>query len=145
MEAIHDGYDDAFNDLLSFNIRMAHGLVYRHFVATFSALKLTQKQLLVLWLVDNHPNIAQTDLAQRMHMDRATLMAIVNRLQDRNYVVRGPCLTDRRKQSLNLSPIGVKVLATAKLAIAKHEGWLRQHFTHKEIARLTELLGRIQP
>ena len=38
---------------------------------------MTQKQVSVLWLTDDHPNIAQTDLAKRMRMDRATTMGPV--------------------------------------------------------------------
>ena len=78
-------------DIVGFHIRLAHGAVYRHFMETFSHLDLTQKQVSVLWLVDDHPDIAQTGLAKRMRMDRATTMAIVKRLETRGYL--------RRKQS----------------------------------------------
>src|SRR5436190_23591342 len=81
-------------DIVGFHIRLAHGAVYRHFVETFADLELTQKQVSVLWLVDDHPDIAQTDLAQRMRMDRATTMAIVNRLEKRGLLVRGQSPSD---------------------------------------------------
>src|SRR5919108_240416 len=68
-------------NIVGFHIRLAHGAVYRHFTETFADLDLTQKQVSALWLVADHPDIAQTGLAQRMHMDRATTMAIVNRLE----------------------------------------------------------------
>ena len=70
-------------NIVGFHIRLAYGAVYRHFTETFAHLDLTQKQVSVLWLVDDHPGIAQTGLAQRMRMDRATTMAIVNRLQSK--------------------------------------------------------------
>ena len=130
-------------DILGFHIRLAHGAVYRHFMESFEHLDLTQKQVSVLWLVDDHPGIAQTDLAQRLHMDRATVMAIVNRLQDRKYLVRGRSPTDGRKQTLDLLPDGVLALAAAKKAIHPHETWLKQRFTDKEVTRLTEMLARI--
>ena len=75
-------------NLVGFHIRLAHGATYRHFTETFADLDLTQKQVSVLWLIDDHPGIAQTDLAQRMRMDRATTMGIVNRLQARAYLLR---------------------------------------------------------
>jgi DNA-binding MarR family transcriptional regulator len=130
-------------DILGFHIRLAHGAVYRHFMESFEHLDLTQKQVSVLWLVDDHPGIAQTDLAQRLRMDRATVMAIVNRLQARKYLVRGRSPTDGRKQTLDLLPDGVLALAEAKKAIRAHEGWLKQRFTEKEVARLIEMLARI--
>jgi DNA-binding MarR family transcriptional regulator len=130
-------------NIVGFHIRLAHGAVYRHFTETFAHLQLTQKQVSVLWLVDDHPDIAQTDLAQRMRMDRATTMAIVNRLESRGYLVRGKSRSDGRKQTLNLTEAGRKALVTAKRAIRQHEQWVKSRFTKKEVAHLIELLTRI--
>ncbi len=140
-----DGDEDIgeIRNIVGFHIRLAHGAVYRHFTETFTHLDLTQKQVSVLWLVDDHPDIAQTDLAQRMRMDRATTMAIVNRLQARGFLVRGKSPTDKRKQTLNLLPAGQKALAVAKDAILEHETWLKSRFTDREVERLIELLARI--
>lgn len=129
--------------IVGFHIRLAHGAVYRHFSETFAHLDLTQKQVSVLWLVGDHADIAQTDLAQRMRMDRATTMAIVNRLQARGFLVRGRSSSDRRKQTLNLTPAGRKALATAKSAIRSHEQWLKRRFSRKEVDTLIRLLTRI--
>jgi DNA-binding MarR family transcriptional regulator len=130
-------------NIVGFHIRLAHGAVYRHFTETFANLDLTQKQVSVLWLVEDHPDIAQTDLAQRMRMDRATTMAIVNRLEGRGYLVRGKSKHDGRKQTLNLTDAGRKALRTAKRAIQQHERWLKSRFTDKEVAKLVEMLTRI--
>jgi DNA-binding MarR family transcriptional regulator len=129
--------------IVGFHIRLAYGTVYRHFSETFAHLDLTQKQVSVLWLVDDHPNIAQTDLSQRMRMDRATTMAIVNRLEARGYLLRGKSKDDRRKQTLNLTPAGRKALVTAKGAIRQHERWLKSRFTDREVTTLIGLLARI--
>lgn len=130
-------------NIVGFHIRLAHGAVYRHFTETFSDIELTQKQVSVLWLIDDHPDIAQTDLAQRMRMDRATTMAIVNRLQARGYLVRGKSENDGRKQTLNLTDPGRKALVVAKDAIAEHERWLKSRFSDKEVETLIEMLARI--
>jgi DNA-binding MarR family transcriptional regulator len=140
-----DGDEDigAIRDIVGFHIRLAHGAVYRHFSETFANIELTQKQVSVLWLVDDHPDIAQTDLAARMRMDRATTMAIVNRLEARGYLVRGKSESDGRKQTLNLTDAGRQALVVAKDAIRAHEDWLKSRFTDKEVERLIELLTRI--
>ncbi|MFM7029122.1 MAG: MarR family winged helix-turn-helix transcriptional regulator [Chakrabartia sp.] len=140
-----EGNDDIgeIRNIVGFHIRLAHGAVYRHFTETFTELDLTQKQVSVLWLVDDHPDIAQTDLAHRMRMDRATTMAIVNRLEARGYLVRGKSETDGRKQTLNLTAAGREMLRVAKQAIQEHENWLKSRFTDKEIGKLIELLTRI--
>lgn len=131
------------NDIVGFHIRLAHGAVYRHFVETFVDLGLTQKQVSVLWLVDELPGISQIDLGQRLRMDRATTMTIINRLQARDYVRRERSETDGRKQALYLTEAGTEALARAKQAIGEHEEWLKSRFTAEEIEKLVEMLARI--
>ncbi len=140
-----DGDEDIgeIRNIVGFHIRLAHGAVYRHFTERFAHIDLTQKQVSVLWLVGDHPDIAQTDLAKRMRMDRATTMAIVNRLESRHYLVRGKSKSDGRKQTLNLTSAGRKALLTSKRAIQQHEQWLKSRFSKKETDKLIELLGRI--
>jgi DNA-binding MarR family transcriptional regulator len=122
---------------------LAHGAAYRHFTETFADLGLTQKQVSVLWLVDDHPGIAQTGLAARMRMDRATTMAIVNRLQARGYLERGKSTSDARKQTLHLTDAGRAALIEAKEAIRQHEDWLKSRYTKAEVNKLIELLSRL--
>ncbi|MBC2651558.1 winged helix-turn-helix transcriptional regulator [Novosphingobium flavum] len=129
--------------IVGFHLRLAHGAVYRHFTETFAALNLTQKQVSVLWLVAAEPGLAQTALSARLQMDRATVMAIVNRLQDRGFVVRGKSAVDGRKQTLHLTPAGQAALAEARTAIGAHEDWLKARFTRAEVRKLIELLARI--
>src|ERR1700738_4874974 len=87
-------YIGEIDDILGFHIRLAHGTVYRHFMQSFKFLGMTQKQVSVLWLVSDHPGIAQAELAKRLQLDRATVMAIVNRLAKRKFLVRGESETD---------------------------------------------------
>lgn len=129
--------------IVGFHLRLAHGAVYRHFSETFADLGLTQKQVSILWLIDDRPDIAQTNLAQLMRIDRATTMAIVNRLQARKLLLRGKSPTDGRKQTLNLTDDGRAILERAKLAIRDHEAWLKSRFTDKEVTKLIEFLTRI--
>lgn len=133
----------ALADIVGFHIRLAHVAVYRHFTETFIDLDLTQKQVSVLWLVDDHPGVAQIDVGQRLQMDRATTMTIVNRLQDRDYLRRERSKSDGRKQALYLTAQGDKALAKAKNCIAEHEAWLKSRFTPSEVEKLVEMLARI--
>lgn len=133
----------AISEILGFHIRLAHGAVYRHFVETFAHLDLTQKQVAVLWLTDDTPGIAQTNLARQLRMDRATTMGVVNRLQARGYLERERSGTDRRRQSLFLTDAGRAALSEAHAAVLEDEKWLRSRFTQREAATLMGLLERI--
>lgn len=144
-EAPQDGNPNfgPLNEILGFHIRLAHGAVYRHFMETFAHLDLTQKQVSVLWLINDHPGVAQTDLAERLRMDRATMMGIVNRLEKRGFLLRGRSTRDRRRQALFLTPKGDAILAEARAAIFEHEKWLKSRFTAREVRTLMSLLERI--
>ncbi len=137
------GYIGEIDDILGFHIRLAHGTAYRHFMQSFKFLGMTQKQVSVLWLVSDHPGIAQAELAKRLQLDRATVMAIVNRLARRKFVVRGESETDGRMQTLKLLPAGGRALQEAKRAIRAHEKWLKSRFTAKELKSLIALLRKI--
>lgn len=131
------------NKILGFHIRLAHGAVYRHFMESFAHLDLTQKQVSVLWLISDNPDVAQTDIAQRLRMDRATTMGIVNRLEARGFLERGGSKADRRRKTLHLTADGARVLREAREAIWTHEKWLKSRFTDKEVNILMTLLERI--
>ncbi|MEO8113205.1 MAG: MarR family transcriptional regulator, partial [Phenylobacterium sp.] len=103
----------------------------------------TQKQVSILWLVDENPGIAQADLGRLLQIDRATIMAIINRLQARGYLVRDRSKVDGRRQTITLTPAGHDALATARQAILEHEDWLKSRFTEAEADQFIELLRRI--
>ena len=145
--ALTDSNDDQdigeLNDIVGFHIRLAHVAVYRHFTETFADLELTQKQVSVMWLVGDHPGISQIEVGQRLQMDRATTMTIVNRLQEREFLRRERSTSDARKQALFLTKAGGEALVTAKGCIAAHEAWLKGRFSPDEVKKLVEMLARI--
>jgi len=141
--AVDDADVGAIDDIIGFHIRLAHGATYRHFTETFSELGLTQKMVSVLWLINDHPHIAQADIGRRLQMDRATTMAIINRLEARNLLVRGASTLDRRRQTLTLTGDGQGALVEARRCIDEHELWVRSRFTKREATLLIELLRRI--
>lgn len=128
---------------LGLRIRRAHGAVQRHFQDHFAELGLTQKQVSVLWLIGDHPGIAQTDLAAALDMDRATTMALVHGLETRGLVLRSPSPGDKRRIAFALTADGTAVLARAKTAIDAHEAWLKGKFSPRDLATLERLLDRI--
>lgn len=125
------------------HIALAHGAVYRNFMENFSELGLTQRQVTFLWLVDDYPGVSQTDIAQLLDMDRATTMAIINRLQARHFIVRGQSTSDRRRQTLKLTRAGKAALEESKRVIEVHEEWLKSRFNAKELKTLVDLLKRV--
>lgn len=130
--------------LLGYRLRRAQGAMHRDFMAAVASLDLTQKQAATLWLIHSNAGVAQVSVAGALGMDRATMMAIVDRLEDRGLVIRKRSSTDRRRQELYLTPAGQNTLRKAKARIAKHEERFRALFTAAELGSLLNALQKLQ-
>ncbi len=134
----------SLGDIVGLHLRLAHNAVYRHFMESLAHLDLTQKQTSVLWLIDENPGIAQIDLAARLGMDRATMMAIIDRLEAREILTRNRSKRDRRRQDLHLTEAGKEVLTDARAAVGQHEAWLKGRIGDEaDVADFVEGLMRI--
>ena len=83
------------------------------------------------------------DLANTLGTDRATMMAMIDRLEQRDLLVRKRSVEDRRRQELYLTEIGNEILTKAKAAIAEHEARFVGRFKPAELKVLVEALRRI--
>ncbi|ODU62603.1 MAG: hypothetical protein ABS99_00010 [Acetobacteraceae bacterium SCN 69-10] len=131
--------------LLGFHLRMASAAVARDFAGAMHGLDLTQKQYAVLELINANPGVSQIDLATTLGTDRATMMAIVDRLDGRQLLTRRRSASDGRRQALHLTAAGARLLIVARDRIAEHEqrfiaalGGRGDHL----IAMLREIYGR---
>lgn len=129
--------------MLSFHLEQARAASNRRFAEMAATTGLTHKQACALWLIGDHPGIAQIDLGQRLQMDRATTMGVVNRLQQRGLIRREKSASDARKQALYLDPLGETVLRSARQALREQDQWLARRFTATERNVLADLLARL--
>jgi DNA-binding MarR family transcriptional regulator len=87
----------AASGLLGYRLLRAQDAMHRDFMAAVASLDLTQKQAATLWLIDSNPGVAQISVATALGMDRATMVAVVDRLEQRNLIVRKRSTADRRR------------------------------------------------
>jgi DNA-binding MarR family transcriptional regulator len=130
--------------LLGYLLRRAQGAMHRDFMAAVASFELTQKQAATLWLIQANPGVSQAEVASALGMDRATMMALTDRLEDRGFVIRKRSSTDRRRQELYLTPAGQGTLRKCKARIVEHEEKFRAMFTSSELAALFEALKKFQ-
>jgi DNA-binding MarR family transcriptional regulator len=133
----------ALTGLLGFHVRLAQTAMYRDYAATLKELDLTQKLGAVLMLLKSNPGVSQIALANTLGVDRATMMALIDRLEERDFVVRRRSASDRRRQELSLTAKGRTVLEAANQAIAAHERGFTARFSAAELAALIDALARI--
>jgi DNA-binding MarR family transcriptional regulator len=130
--------------LLGYLLRRAQGAMHRDFMAAVADFGLTQKQAATLWLIQANAGVSQAEVAAALGMDRATMMAVIDRLEDRGFVIRKRSSTDRRRQDLYLTPAGQATLRKCKARIAEHEQKFRALFTTAELESLLDSLKRFQ-
>src|SRR5688572_16956275 len=112
---------EELDGLLGYRLRRAQGAMHRDYMASLAGLDLTQKQGATLWLIHGNPGVSQVEVAAALGMDRATMMAVIDRLEDRGLVIRKRSDVDRRRQELYLTPAGQTMFRKAKARIDEHD------------------------
>ena len=132
------------DSLLGYRLRRAQGAMHRDYMAAVAELQLTQKQAATLWLISANPGVAQVSVAAALGMDRATMMSITDRLEERGLAIRKRSDVDRRRQELYLTPSGIATLRKVKARIAKHEARVKALFKPGELEVFLEVLRKFQ-
>jgi DNA-binding MarR family transcriptional regulator len=81
----------------------------------------TARQVAVMRAIHRPQPQAQGDVARQMGIDRTTMVALVDELQDKNLVRRRPDAADRRKNVVELTDAGRAILQQANQAAAQSE------------------------
>ena len=118
---------EELDGLLGYRLRRAQGAMHRDFMAAVAELELTQKQAATLWLIQANPGVSQVEVAAALGMDRATMMAITDRLEERGFVIRKRSTVDRRRQELYLTPAGQSTLAKVQDADRRARAEIPRH------------------
>jgi DNA-binding MarR family transcriptional regulator len=133
----------ALPSLLGFHIRLSYVAIFRDYAATAGELGLTQKQAATLHLIEANPGVSQVDLAATLGADRATMMAMIDRLEGRGLVSRKRSSEDRRRQELTLTDPGRALLRKIDAFMRQHEMRFTERFTDEELKTLIGALKRI--
>lgn len=135
---------EELDSLLGYRMRRAQGAMHRDYMATVADLALTQKQTATLWLINANPGVSQVSIAGALGMDRATMMSVTDRLEERGLLVRKRSSVDRRRQELYLTPSGKSTLRKVKARIAEHESRFKALFKPAELAALLAALEKFR-
>jgi DNA-binding MarR family transcriptional regulator len=135
---------EELDSLLGYHLRRAQGAMHRHYMGLVAELNLTQKQTATLWLIGANPGVSQVEVAGALGMDRATMMQLTDRLEERELLIRKRSNVDRRRQELYLTPAGTRLLKKVKTRIAEHEEQFKALFTRTELEALVAALRKFQ-
>jgi MarR family transcriptional regulator, transcriptional regulator for hemolysin len=88
--------------------------------------------------------LSQSELAQRLDVEGATMVAMVDRLVKAGLVVREPSLTDRRVKRVVLTPAGDLLYDRVRTEAAAFRKELLDGIDPKKLLVATELLENLQ-
>lgn len=130
--------------LLGYQIRLAQRAVFRDFEAATSEFGISPGRVGVLVLIEANPGMTQSRLAEAEGLDRSTMVAVLDQLQDKGYIERRQG-EDRRTNGLWLTAEGKSALAKLKRRIQAHEARIVQRLSAEERRVLVELLKKLGP
>ncbi|MGZ8348937.1 MAG: MarR family winged helix-turn-helix transcriptional regulator [Allosphingosinicella sp.] len=129
------------------HLGLANSFMIQDFKRELEDLQLTPKQTALLWLADENAGIAQVDVARVLRVDRATMLAITNKMVKRGFIARGAARQNKgpggRRIGLHLTAVGRKALAEARTRIARHEQRMKAKLAPGEVEAVTKVLKKL--
>jgi DNA-binding MarR family transcriptional regulator len=133
----------ALADLLGYHLRRAQVATFQNFAKVLDDWNISPGQVGVLALVAANPGINQTRVGNTLGIDRSTLVAVIDRLEERDLIVRTPSPTDRRSHALVLTETGERYLGELLPQVHEHERQIAAGLSKDERATLIALLSRV--
>jgi DNA-binding MarR family transcriptional regulator len=136
---------DILPELLGFHLRRAQLALQRRVVRAMAGSDVGSGLFGLLVLCGANPGLAQIDVAEQLIIDKASVVALVDRLEAQGWLVRRRSTRDRRRQGLYLTAEGEQGLARLKARMRACEDALQDVLDAEERRRLIGLLQRIRP
>lgn len=130
-------------DLLGYHLRRAHVATFQNFAKVLDDWNISPGQVGVLALVKSNPGINQTRVGNALGIDRSTLVAVIDRLEERKLIARTPSPTDRRSHALVMTDEGERYLGKLLPQVHEHERQIAADLSADERATLISLLSRV--
>ena len=130
--------------LLGYQLRLAQITVFNDFAASARDFDVSPGRFGMLVLIEANPGVTQTRLAEAVGLDRSTLVAVLDQLEERGLLERRRGV-DRRTNGLWLTRRGKSLVARMKERIRAHEDRLAARLSETERDVLLALLRRIGP
>jgi len=127
--------------LLGYQLRLAQIAVFKDFAASARDFDVSPGRFGMLVLIEANPGVTQTRLADAVNLDRSTLVAVLDQLEERGLVERRRG-ADRRTNGLWLTRRGRLLVARMKERIRVHEERLAARLSETERRTLLALLRR---
>jgi len=112
---------DALNGHLGYFVRRLQVWIFQDFIRALASIDIRPAQFSVLVVVGANRGLSQAELAATLGIERARLVRLLHRLEERGLIQRLPSFADGRRHALQLTPQGRTLLTRAKALAARHQ------------------------
>jgi DNA-binding MarR family transcriptional regulator len=128
------------NDRLGYFVRRVQVWIFQDFIRRLATIDISPAQFSVLVVIGANAGLSQAELAATLGIERARLVRLLHRLEQRGLTQRLPSSADGRRHALRLTREGQRVLARAKTLSEQHEAKLMQRLGPERYRLLIETL-----
>jgi|tagenome__1003787_1003787.scaffolds.fasta_scaffold20245809_1 DNA-binding MarR family transcriptional regulator len=129
--------------LIGYQLRLAQRAIFADFADTVGESGISPGLFGILVIIGENPGLTQQALANAAHLDRSTVVTVIDKLEARGLVKRHAA--DRRSNGLFLADEGAALLRKLKRKVASHERRVVRELSERERVQLVSLLQRILP
>jgi len=114
------------DELLGYFVRRLQVWIFQDFIRRLSSLDISPAQFSVLVVIGANQGLSKSQLAGTLGIERARLVRLLHRLEERSLTQRLPSFVDGRRHALQLTHEGQRILAHARALAEEHERALKQ-------------------
>jgi DNA-binding MarR family transcriptional regulator len=128
------------DERLGYFIRRVQVWIFQDFIRRLSSLDISPAQFSVLAVIAANVGLSQAELSATLGVERARLVRLLHRLEQRGLTQRLPSSADGRRHALRLTREGQRVLARAKSLSDQHEAGLIKRLGAERYKMLMETM-----
>lgn len=128
---------------LAFHVRKAQLVLQRRGLRSVAGVNIGPAEFGTLVLCEQNPGLAQFQIAAALDIDKASVVAVVDRLEELGWLLRRRSNHDRRRYGLCLTPEGLRQVQALRRQAEEAEAFARDIFSAEELDQLLTLLARL--
>lgn len=128
------------NERLGYFVRRAQIWIFQDFIRRLASIDVSPAQFSVLAVIGANAGLSQMELAKTLGIERARLVRLLHRLEQRGLTQRLPSSTDGRRHALRLTRDGQRILTRARTLSDAHEAGLVKRLGPERYRLLLEAL-----
>lgn len=128
---------------VGFQLRLAQMVSIKDLTNALAPLGLKPTDFSVLALIGSQPGLKQQTVGEILRIQRPNMVSLLDSMESRGLIIRGPVANDRRSHALTLTPDGERLLEKAHQVHDEHDNRLSIALAGIEKSVLLEALSRI--